>query len=94
MKKLSRRDFVKKTGIFLGSTALGGFPSIVKASNKPVRIGVIFPFSGAAAKTGDDMWRGLIIAVEEINNAGGIRSLDGSKIELIKADHEGKPERE
>jgi branched-chain amino acid transport system substrate-binding protein len=84
---------MKVSGAALAGGLTGSPTIIAKAASKNARIGVIFPFSGPASKIGDDMWRGLILAVEEINGGGGIKSLDGGKIELVKGDHEGKPEK-
>jgi branched-chain amino acid transport system substrate-binding protein len=38
------------------------------------------------------MDNGAKLAVEAINAAGGIKSLDGAKLELVSADSQGKPE--
>ena len=57
-----------------------------------VRIGCLYPLSGALAKYGRDAKNTLGMAAEEINEAGGVKSLGGAKIRLIWADTEGKPE--
>ncbi|WGF90654.1 ABC transporter substrate-binding protein [Marinivivus vitaminiproducens] len=38
-----------------------------------VRLGALFPFSGELALLGDESWRGVELAAEEINEAGGIK---------------------
>src|SRR5690625_1929054 len=48
-----------------------------------VKMGALYPFSGALAKLGDESFCGLEIAVEERNADGGIL---GEQIALIKAD--------
>ncbi|MDM9560281.1 MULTISPECIES: ABC transporter substrate-binding protein [Bordetella] len=48
-----------------------------------MKIGALFPFSGALALLGQESYRGLELAVNEINAAGGI---NGEKIEILKAD--------
>ena len=45
--------------------------------------GALFPFSGALALLGQESYRGLELAVNEINAAGGI---NGEKIQIVKAD--------
>ncbi len=74
------------------------------ATGKPetVRIGVIYPFSGSLASTGKDLKQGVELAVEIVNNrhddlnlplAGSEGVWGGKKIELVFADHEGKPDK-
>ncbi|OZI51515.1 ABC transporter substrate-binding protein [Bordetella genomosp. 4] len=48
-----------------------------------IKVGALFPFSGALALLGQESYRGLELAVNEINAAGGI---NGEKIEILKAD--------
>ncbi|CAB3844321.1 Leu/Ile/Val-binding protein [Achromobacter mucicolens] len=48
-----------------------------------MKVGALFPFSGALALLGQESYRGLELAVNEINAAGGV---NGEKIEIIKAD--------
>lgn len=57
---------------------------------KEIKIGVIAPLSGGSAKYGEDIKRGYDLAVEEINEKGGVR---GTKIKLIYEDSEGKSEK-
>jgi branched-chain amino acid transport system substrate-binding protein len=55
----------------------------------PIKIGLIAALSGASAQSGEAITRGLTIAVEEINESGGL--LDGRKIELVIRDDQSKP---
>jgi branched-chain amino acid transport system substrate-binding protein len=48
-----------------------------------IKVGAVYPFSGALALLGQESFRGLEIAVNEFNAAGGIK---GEKIQIIKAD--------
>jgi len=48
--------------------------------------------SGSLAFDGQEMRNGLLLAVKEINEAGGIKSMGGAKLKLLDADSEGKPE--
>ena len=52
----------------------------------PVRIAIIFPMSGANADSGKQNADGCALAVKHINDAGGIKSLGGAKLELVIAD--------
>jgi branched-chain amino acid transport system substrate-binding protein len=68
--------------------------AMVHAQSNPqeVRVGVLLPLSGPVAPTGSEMRRGIDFAVEQINQSGGIRSLNGSKLRVIYADSRGLPE--
>ncbi|MBN9439298.1 ABC transporter substrate-binding protein [Bosea sp. (in: a-proteobacteria)] len=48
-----------------------------------VKIGALYPFSGGLALLGDESFRGLEIAIEERNAAGGLK---GQKLEIVKGD--------
>ena len=63
-----------------------------QAAGGTVRIGAMYPLTGDLAKLGEENKNGLELAIEEINAAGGIKSLGGAKIELVWADSQGKPE--
>jgi branched-chain amino acid transport system substrate-binding protein len=54
-----------------------------KVAQKSLRIGVIFPLTGPAAESGIGEKKGLELALEEINAAGGI---NGQPVELIVYD--------
>ncbi|MDQ2138805.1 ABC transporter substrate-binding protein [Alcaligenaceae bacterium A4P071] len=70
---------IKKLAVVLG--ACGVLASSVAWAD--VKVGALFPFSGALALLGQESYRGLELAVNEINAAGG---LNGEKIQIIKAD--------
>jgi len=53
-----------------------------------VKIGLIFPLSGSNADQGVFNVDGATLAVDDINAAGGIKSLGGAKIELVIYDNE------
>ena len=55
-------------------------------------IGAPLPFSGAMATIGESCRRGHDLAVEDINAAGGIKSLGGAKIKMVYADIKSDPE--
>ncbi|AHG64108.1 ABC transporter substrate-binding protein [Advenella mimigardefordensis] len=56
----------------------------------PVKIGLVMPFSGAAAAYGIEARQAAELAVEEINAAGGI--LNGRSLQLIFEDDKGTPQ--
>lgn len=51
------------------------------------RIGVLLPLSGANAHEGEVCRNAMQFAADKINDAGGIKSLGGKKLELIFGDH-------
>lgn len=56
-----------------------------------VKIGNVEPLSGPSASVGQQGKNAREMAVEEINAAGGIKSLGGAKLELIYADSKSDP---
>lgn len=55
-----------------------------EAASGPIKIGMVIPISGSSAPTGEYMENGAQLAVNEINDAGGI--LDGRMLELLVED--------
>lgn len=66
--------------------AAGAMPA---SAADPVKIGVVLPLSGPNAQFGQGSLSGIKQAAEQINAAGGIKSLDGALIELVVADVPG-----
>ena len=58
----------------------------------PIKIGSLHPISGDLAVDGQQMDNGAKLAVEAINQAGGIKSIDGAKLQLMSGDTQGEPE--
>jgi branched-chain amino acid transport system substrate-binding protein len=56
----------------------------------PVRIGLEAPLTGDQRANGRDMWRGALLAAEEINRDGGLL---GRPIQLLRADDRADPDR-
>lgn len=76
----------------------------VYAQQKEIKIGVLYPLSGALATIGRDLQRAAELTADIINNKspevdlpmakwGGIPNLGGAKIKLIFVDHRGEPDR-
>jgi branched-chain amino acid transport system substrate-binding protein len=83
---MSRRRFLKTVGVVGGAATLGATrvwaPAIVHAQ-EPVRIGHIAPQTGFLATLGKYSDTGAQIAVDEINEKGGLL---GHKVQLINED--------
>lgn len=67
------------------------FGMSLAVAGEPIRIGQISALSGPSAQSGEAIARGLAIAIEEINNAGGL--LGGRKLELVQRDDQSSPPR-
>ncbi len=73
-------------------------------AQQEIKIGVIYPLTGAAASTGAELKNALEMAADIVNNGakgipnlpfsagGGLPNLKGAKIKLIFADHQGNPQ--
>lgn len=55
----------------------------------PIKVGQVAALSGPSAQSGEAMTRGLQIAIDEINEKGGL--LKGRKLQLIQRDDESNP---
>ena len=64
--------------------ALGAGPAWSQA--KEVRVAMIAPMSGPWARQGELMQKGADMAIEDINRAGGIKSLGGAGCKLLVVD--------
>jgi branched-chain amino acid transport system substrate-binding protein len=88
---LDRRAFLAAAGAVTGAAALG-FPAVLRAQPRTVKIGAIHPVTGPLAEVGQLQRLGAQIAVDEINAAGGIKALGGARLELLAGDSETKAE--
>src|SRR5581483_1230958 len=82
---------------FLQSTALGAagavaMPAILRAQGAAVKVGILHPVSGALSYSGQQGRLGAVMAVEEINAAGGIKALGGAKIDAVLGDAQSTPD--
>ena len=62
-----------------------GFATSAMAQSE-VKIGLIAPMSGPWARQGDLMLKGANLAIDDINKAGGIKSMNGAKLKLLVFD--------
>lgn len=56
-----------------------------------ITIGTILPLTGATAQNGENSLRGIQLAVDDINESGGIKSMGGAKLKLAIADATSNP---
>ncbi|MVA99757.1 ABC transporter substrate-binding protein [Nitratireductor sp. CAU 1489] len=88
--RIGRRDFLA------GAAALGvasaGFPAVLRAQSETVKIGLIHPVTGFISFSGTQCRTGAQMAIDDINAAGGIKSMGGAMLEAMLGDSQGKPE--
>ena len=73
--------------VFLVIAVVTGSPTkAYPAEVKPVKIGGLVSLSGAYAGGGQQAKAGIEFVIQEINKAGGIKSLGGAKIEVVFTD--------
>ena len=88
--RLNRRTAVAAT---VAATA-GAFVNRAGAQAPAnVKIGTVVPLSGPWAAIGLNIKAGADFAIDDINAAGGIKSLGGAKLELVAADAEDSVEK-
>jgi len=84
-RSLRRRDVLKATGGAIAAAAFGAVP-LRSFAAEPVNIGALYPVTGSMAQIGQGCVNAAKLAAEMINDAGGIKSLGGAKLNLIVSD--------
>src|SRR5689334_18122139 len=84
-KRHSRRDFLIKSGGAMAAGAFGAYPLRGWAAD-PVNIGGLYPVTGSFAQIGQACVNAAKLAVEMVNEAGGVKALGGAKLNLIISD--------
>lgn len=74
---------VLATGLWTGGQAIAA---------EDIKVGILLPLSGSVAPIGINNRRGHELAIDEINAAGGIKSMGGAKLVMVDGDTQGKPE--
>ncbi|MBV9189623.1 MAG: ABC transporter substrate-binding protein [Betaproteobacteria bacterium] len=80
-----RRSFLRKVAGTAVAASAG--PYVLRGwAADPVNIGGLYPSTGSMAQIGQGCVVAAKMAVEMVNNAGGIKSLGGAKLNLILSD--------
>jgi len=66
-------------------------PASPGLAQSTVRIGAVLPLTGSQAAFGQASLNGIQLAVDLINEAGGVQGLNGAKLEVIVADAGSDP---
>jgi len=85
----NRRRFMSSSAAVASAVA---FPLVAGAQPKTVKVGVLHPVTGALAYSGQQCRLGAQMAIEDINKAGGIKSLGGAQLEALLGDAQSQPQ--
>ena len=84
----NRRSVLLSAAALAGTAAVAGRRTA--RAQEEVRVGVLSPMTGPAARFGAIQQSTLVLAAEDVNGAGGIRSLGGARIRLVFGDTRGE----
>lgn len=87
MKRSTINKLVKH-GLSMSVAAALSFSALQAYAEQPIKVGLVAALSGQSAKSGEAITRGLVIAIDEINQAGGVL---GRPLELVRRDDESNP---
>lgn len=87
--RFTRRSFI---GAGAAAAASFGVPTLLRAQPKAIKVGLVHPVTGFLAYSGGQCRFGAMTAIDEINAAGGIKSMGGAKLEALLGDNQAKPE--
>jgi branched-chain amino acid transport system substrate-binding protein len=94
------RPFAKASGplaalatVSLILAGCGGDGGGDDGSPDQILLGSLHPLSGGLEFEGTEAHQGVLVAVDEINEAGGIKSMDGAEVKVESEDTGGDPER-
>jgi len=85
----TRRHFMSQSAAAASALA---FPLVGGAQPKTIKIGVLHPVTGALAYSGQQCREGALMAIEDINKAGGIKAMGGAKLEALLGDAQSQPQ--
>jgi branched-chain amino acid transport system substrate-binding protein len=82
------KPLISFTAAILASAGLAGWSTAAAQAqaSEPVEIALIMPLSGPWARQGQLEKLGAEMAIDEINEKGGIKSMGGAKLQLISID--------
>lgn len=84
-------SIIKKTvkkGFYISVYSVLSLGALTTQAADPIKVGLVAALSGQSAKSGEAITRGLTIAIDEINAAGGVL---GRPLELVRRDDESNP---
>ena len=90
--RTTRRCLLRTTMLGVAAAAGAAMPAVLRAQGAGVKIGVLHPVSGALSLNGQQGRLGATLAIEEINAGGGIKALNGARIEPVLGDAQSTPD--
>ncbi|MCB9947820.1 MAG: ABC transporter substrate-binding protein [Rhodospirillaceae bacterium] len=72
--------------------AAGTVPRVLRAQPAAIKVGLLHPVTGAISYSGQQARAGALMAIEDINAAGGIASMGGAMLEPVLGDAQSQPE--
>ena len=87
----SRRRFLEAAGA-AAAVAATGFPAVLRAQPKAIRIGAIHPVTGGLAEIGQACRLGAQMAADAVNAAGGVKAMGGARLEILPGDSQSQPD--
>jgi branched-chain amino acid transport system substrate-binding protein len=85
---ITRRRILASSAAATATLATGFSRRARAAASEPIKIGFLPALTGPSSSTGVAINRGTLLAIDEINKAGGV---NGRKIELISRDTQSDP---
>src|SRR2546421_4361846 len=92
LTRTTRRRLLRTTMLGAAAAASAAMPAVLRAQSAGVKIGVLHPVSGSLSLNGQQGRLGATLAVDEINAGGGIKALNGARIEPVLGDAQSTPE--
>lgn len=86
-----KHSIIKKwvrQGLGISALAAASLTAFSTIAQEPIKVGLVAALSGQSAKSGEAITRGLEIAIDEINEGGGVL---GRPLELVRRDDESNP---
>lgn len=85
-KRQNRRDFLVNAARGAAATTVFAAIPVIGRAADTVNIGGLYPVTGSFAQIGQACVNAAKLAVEMVNEAGGVKSLGGAKLNLIISD--------
>ncbi|MEG3753399.1 ABC transporter substrate-binding protein [Psychromonas arctica] len=85
---LSMINKALKKGLCISIYSVFTMGAVTAQAVEPIKVGLVAALSGQSAKSGEAITRGLTIAIDEINESGGVL---GRPLELVRRDDESNP---
>jgi len=89
-RPFAKRESLLVAGLFACLSAFGCSAPVASEPTDSIQLGAILPFTGKEAALGRNIEQAMLLAMEDVNAAGGI---DGTRLEVISRDSNSGSER-